>query len=99
MLGTHKKSDMPIANEIRMFCINHKPFAHIQYWSGEKFPSAQAYQHLIELCSCLDSNFYTIDVAQKTDGEWLIIEVGDGQVSGLQDYNSKLFYDNLFRVV
>lgn len=31
----------------------------------------------------IDSNFFTIDVAEKSDGEWMIIETGDGQVSGL----------------
>jgi hypothetical protein len=99
MLGNHKKSDMPIAKEIRIFCINHNPFAYIQYWSGEELNSFQEFHHLIELCNCLDSNFYTIDIAQKTDGEWIIIEVGDGQVSGLQNYDSLLFYNNLFGIV
>ncbi len=31
----------------------------------------------------IDSNFFTIDVAKKLGGGWMIIETGDGQVSGL----------------
>ena len=31
----------------------------------------------------IDSNFFTIDVAKKANGGWMIIETGDGQVSGL----------------
>jgi len=38
------------------------------------------------------SEFMTIDVAQRASGEWLIIEVGDGQVSGLKGVDPELFY-------
>lgn len=37
-----------------------------------------------------DSNFFTIDVAEKEDGEWMIIETGDGQVSGLSPNQNSL---------
>ncbi len=30
-----------------------------------------------------DSRFYTVDFGQLSSGDWIIIEVGDGQVSGL----------------
>ena len=95
MLGSHKKSHMPIAKEVRIFCIYHQPFAYIQYWSGEESRAHSEYQSLISACRGLDSNFYTIDLAQQENGEWIIIEVGDGQVSGLQDYNVALFYSAL----
>jgi hypothetical protein len=29
------------------------------------------------------SFFYTIDFAEKIDGTWMVVETGDGQVSGL----------------
>ena len=29
------------------------------------------------------SPFFTLDLAQTEDGRWMIVEVGDGQVSGL----------------
>ncbi|MEK6828834.1 MAG: ATP-grasp domain-containing protein [Nanoarchaeota archaeon] len=38
---------------------------------------------LKEIAFQIDSNFFTIDVAEKEDGGWMIIETGDGQVSGL----------------
>jgi len=40
----------------------------------------------------IDSNFFTIDVAEKEDGEWMIIETGDGQVSGLSPNQNCLEY-------
>lgn len=99
MLGNHEKSHMPIAKEIRIFCIQHRPFAYIQYWSGDECPAISELQELISICHNLNSSFYTIDLAQQENGEWIIIEVGDGQVSGLQDYSVALFYDRLFKVM
>lgn len=40
---------------------------------------------LIEKYRRLGSPFYTVDYAETSDGEWKIIEAGDGQVSGLSD--------------
>lgn len=37
----------------------------------------------------LKSPYYTVDYAELTDGRWVVIEAGDGSVSGLsegQDY-------------
>lgn len=99
MLGSHEKSSMPIAKEIRVFCIQHKPFAYIQYWSGDECPTIDECQGLISSCHSLNSNFYTIDLAQQENGEWILIEVGDGQVSGLQDYSVGLFYDELCKII
>ncbi|MBC8102560.1 MAG: ATP-grasp domain-containing protein, partial [Cytophagales bacterium] len=41
------------------------------------------------------SRFFTMDVAQQdADGEWLIVEIGDGQVSGLPEgMDRAAFYD------
>jgi len=33
--------------------------------------------------AAIPSRFFSMDLARTTDGEWLIIELGDGQVSGL----------------
>ncbi len=31
----------------------------------------------------VESRFFTMDVAQTVSGEWMIVELGDGQVAGL----------------
>jgi hypothetical protein len=31
------------------------------------------------------SRFFTMDVAKRRDGDWLIVELGDGQVAGLPE--------------
>lgn len=44
----------------------------------------------------IDSNFFTIDVAETADGGWIIIETGDGQVSGLSPRQNCLeFYSSI----
>ena len=37
-----------------------------------------------EIAARVDSRFFTMDVARRADGSWMIVELGDGQVSGLQ---------------
>lgn len=48
----------------------------------------------------LKSNFYTVDFAELDNGNWIIIEVGDGQVSGLSpnQYVFK-FYDEIRAII
>lgn len=41
------------------------------------------------------SNFYVIDVAQTKSGEWIVIELNDGQMSGLSMNNPEILYKNL----
>ena len=43
----------------------------------------------------LPSNYYTVDFAEAADGDWIVIEAGDGQVSGLSpnQYVFKYFDD------
>jgi len=50
---------------------------------------------LNEIGSCPESNFFTIDVAEKSDGTWIVLETGDGQVSGLApNQNPTTLYEN-----
>ena len=54
---------------------------------------------LIQKYQFLDSRFYTIDYAELKDGSWIIIETGDGSVSGLGlNQNPYMFYSSLYDV-
>ena len=49
-------------------------------------PSAEPPAALVaEAAAALPSRFATVDFARRADGGWLLIETGDGQVSGLPD--------------
>ncbi len=46
--------------------------------------------------SNINSKFFTMDVAKKKDGNWIIMELGDGQVAGLPDNADRNeFYNKL----
>jgi len=73
-------------NEWRIFCLNHDFLYHeLNVESDKKLPNAP-WHNVVEwheMAKTIDSNFFTIDVAEKEDGSWMILEIGDGQVSGL----------------
>lgn len=83
-------------NEYRVFYIHHE-IATISRNSGQSLYTPLPPRKLLEKYQFLESNFYTIDYAELTDGTWKIIEAGDGSVSGLsenQDYEAffRAFY-------
>lgn len=96
-LGKHQKSNTPIFEEYRAFYLNNVPLTVINYWTEKKIALSPADQKLIQLSGKeIPSNFYTIDFARKANGQLIIMEMGDGQVSGLQDYDESTFYKLLW---
>ena len=71
-------------NEYRVFYINNE-IAAVSRNSGQGDYAPQPPVNLLEKYRNLDSPYYTIDYAELEDGGWVIIEAGDGQVSGLSD--------------
>ena len=48
----------------------------------------------------LPSNYYTVDFAELADGRWIVIETGDGQVSGLSPNQFAFkYYDDMKTVL
>lgn len=45
------------------------------------------------------SKFFTIDVIKDVNGKDWIVEVGDGQVSGLKEWNVKQFTEELSSLI
>jgi hypothetical protein len=84
--GRHPKSGMPLTREHRVFLLDGDPFATLFYWdevddAGERPPLDE----IRALAARVQSRFITMDVAELRSGGWVVIEVGDGQVSGLPD--------------
>lgn len=85
-LKKYETSNGFVTNEWRIFCLN-KDFIYVNLnvESDKDLPMAKP-EFIIkcyEIAKTIDSNFFTIDVAEKEDGSWMILETGDGQVSGL----------------
>lgn len=71
-------------NEYRVFYINHC-IASVSRNSGQGVYTKLPPQDLIEKYRNLESPYYTIDFAELEDESWIVVEVGDGEVSGLSD--------------
>lgn len=96
-LTEHSKSHMPLTKEYRLFFANKKLVSVFNYWDegiyGESQPELDQF---VQLAQKIQSNFFTMDIAQTKQGNWIVMELGDGQVAGLPDNaNENEFYFRL----
>ena len=65
-------------------------------------PDACSYvpMEFVNRFNSLNSNYYTVDFGELSDGRWIVIETGDGQVSGLSP-NQMVFkyYEEMKRIL
>ena len=87
---------MPISEEYRIFVYAGKILIMDNYWTEKEDVRLSDVE--ISWIECIAkkvrSNFATIDIARKDNGELMIMEFGDGQVSGLQQIEAKDFYQS-----
>lgn len=82
----HSKSGMPLFLEYRLFYLQGKPVALIPYWEEGSYPEEEIpLERFNRIALTIESSFFAMDIARSVDGEWYIIELGDGQVSGLPE--------------
>ena len=96
-VGTHPKSGMPLTEEFRAFVLDGKIMMVMNYWDEVDYPGTLPdFQMLLPAVASISSRFFTVDFARRENGEWMIVELGDGQVSGLPDNaDLKQFYGSL----
>lgn len=80
-------------NEYRVFYMNGE-IGTISRNSGQAEFCPLPPIELIEKYRNLNSCFYTIDFAELENGKWIVVEAGDGSVSGLSDFQN---YNDFFR--
>lgn len=98
--GTHLRENLPMFEEYRVFYWRSSPFVIIDYWNHNlKYLDESDQLFIRENGRDINSPFFTIDFARKPDGSLIIMEIGDGQVSGLQDYDVNHFYSLLFNKI
>lgn len=95
-IGFHKRSGMPLSEEYRVFIYAGKILTISDYWMEESGIeiSNKEYQWIELIAKSIKSNFITLDLARKEDGSLIIMEFGDGQVSGLQQLEEGMFYQS-----
>lgn len=93
----HSKSNMPLTKEFRIFFLEGEPLQEFYYWDEGNYAELKPdLTPFLEVAKKINSRFFTMDVAKVENSGWVIIEIGDGQVSGLPD-NADLnkFYSKL----
>lgn len=93
--GFHPQSGMPLSEEYRIFISGGRILSISGYWGNEAAIGLTDSENswIQSIADKVVSNFITADLARLTDGRLVIMEFGDGQVSGLQQLPAESFYD------
>lgn len=99
----------PITEEYRFFVLNQKLVCGDYYWSSvldeltdqNLSPSNVPLSFLEEAIRRIGCkiNFYSLDVARTERGEWIVIELNEGQMSGLSCTDPFIFYSRLIEIM
>jgi hypothetical protein len=85
-VGSHSRSGMPLTREYRIFWLDGEPLFRTRYWEEGEYGQDESPPDLFrDVARNVRSRFFTMDVARRIDGEWMIVELGDGQVAGLPE--------------
>ncbi|OWR28677.1 hypothetical protein CDO73_17405 [Saccharibacillus sp. O23] len=100
-LEIHERSGMPLSREMRVFVLDGRPVYVSNYWSaGQDQEFEQVLNGFLEVIASVESRFFTIDFAKRKNGQWIVLELGDGQTAGLpDDTDEKIFYDCLYKAL
>lgn len=92
-------------NEYRLFFYKDKMLCSGYYWSPAKDalkyhfrtlePQMLSFAQQIANIISNYVNFYVMDLAKTESGEWILVELNDGQMSGLSMCDPALLYQNL----
>lgn len=95
---------LPFANEHRCFFLGEALLSTGFYWTqseqtGVLAPEGLAVARRAAKAIAQKATFFAIDVAEKQDGGWTVIEVNDGQMAGLSLNDPTVLYGELARRV
>lgn len=96
-LANYSKSGMPLTKEFRLFFLEGELIYTSEYWEEGDYRETDLPRDLFsDVARNVKSNFFMMDVAQKTDGTWMIVELGDAQVAGLPERaDAESFYKSI----
>lgn len=96
------ESGLPISNEWRFFFVRERLIAYGFYWARlaptvspamDAVGIAFARQCAVRVAG--HAVFFVVDIARTVDGQWILIELNDGQTSGLAAIDADRFYRDL----
>lgn len=100
---------LPISEEYRYFILDGKVLTGAFYWSEhydvidekDRDISQVPTEWLEEVIYLVSDRirFFVLDIARTEDGHWIVIEVNDGQQSGLSMNDPDILYSRLFEAL
>ena len=91
-VGRHPRSGLELGREYRLFYLDGRLLIGGRYWEDADYSADFPTEPFAVLAGKIASRFISMDIAKTADGNWIVIEVGDGQVSGLQTIDGRDFY-------
>lgn len=94
-------NELPFSNEWRFFFYKHTLIDYGYYWSiAEQIPThidsgGIDFAQMVANKVAKYVDFFVIDIAKTANGNWIVIELNDGQMSGLSTINYDNFYSSL----
>ena len=82
-LDDSASSDVPHSLEYRLMVLDGEVIATLRYWDEGYTGAPPPLTEFADIASQIKSRFFTMDIAQRTDGSWIIIDIGDAQVASL----------------
>jgi hypothetical protein len=100
---TRKSSqDFPLGREYRVFVYFNKVIGLGYYWEGDDelknltdSESEQVKNLAVKTSKLLDVPYVSVDIGQLESGDWIVIEVGDPQFSGISQIPILELWNNL----
>ena len=93
---------IPVANEWRFFLYQNTILTYGYYWSNFPEINPDVPGVVMDLANKLKYivdqhvNFYVLDIAKTAKGDAILIEINDGQMSGLSNCSADELYKNLY---
>ncbi len=97
-------SGLPVTEEYRFFFYKDKELSRGYYWQNAEdkiiqerniAPEGIELAHKVAKIVSENVNFFVVDVAQKESGEWIVVELNHGMMSGLSMCDADELYSNL----
>lgn len=98
-------ADLPFTNEWRFFYFGNRLLSYGYYWSCADNPLKQeeiplgCVEFAQEIANVVRNhiNFFVLDIAKTQNGDFILIEVNDGQMSGPSENDMDVLYKNLHK--
>ena len=95
---------LPLANEWRCFYYGQKRLSYGFYWTMSEKRGVITEEGLALAAAAAakvaeHATFFAVDIAEKKEGGWTVIEVNDGQMSGLSDNDPEVLFKRLRRAM